>query len=87
MKLIVFAFKDYETEGGWYDILEDEDGVKIFESEKEVIKYMESQPEIERQDNLQIIDIDKLKTISEYNYIWDGRDHEEGHYKRMINAT
>ncbi len=71
MRLIAFAYDNYEARGGLTDALTTNgmyDGdVKIFSTKDEILKHIQRH-EITR-DNLIIVDIDKLKTIEEDNKI------------------
>ncbi len=82
MKLIAFSYEDYEAEGGMSDVIGDETeeyGYKVFESEEEIIEYVQKHPV----DNIQIVSLVTLRIISEYSYIRDADNCLKGHYEKI----
>ena len=77
-RFIIFTYQDWEASGGLHDAVEDENGVKVFKSEEQIQVFLTEC----HADNVQIVDVDKLEIIEEYEYIW--ADYFiSGHYEKI----
>ena len=80
-RFIVFIYASYESGGGFHDIYKDENGAKVFTSEKEIEAFIAG---YHGEHNMQVVDLDKLKIIAHYRYVWIN-DYNSGHYRKDKN--
>ena len=81
MRLIAFAFYNYEADGGLRDAIHNEfydtdSGIKVFDSEEDIIKFLNDN-EIHK-DKIQIVDMDTLEIIANYFFAWKYLESEGG---------
>jgi len=77
MRLIVFTYDDYESNGGLYDAISDDAGnIMVFQDEKSCVSFAEH--EGCSTDNLDIWDLNTLKLISHWRCerTWNKKTHK-----------